>query len=722
MIIFRRRIKSANAFSKILFKNNCANLSTESRSRTFPLEFFNSVIMWLGSSMKVESASVTLSLRILSKIALVYSSRGNAECIKYSKELRFAILNFLNNDEENPPLPKILRPYKRYLSKIDRNYPLIRIILSCTYSTRFIRLPISTDISTITNGPSYTGTPSVSRSDIRRFLVKGLGVNPIHLGRVPRKLAFKEFHMSTKSGPNGISLWSSFWDIWFLPCSTQLDLIILGGPKLGSLMDRYLSLFCKIPHFFIKYSRQIHKGRLRKLSGIQDKEGKTRWVAILDYFSQSALRPLHLYLFSYMSKINQDCTFDQTKLLKSLKPRKGSKFHSIDLSAATDRFPIAIQEEILSVWFGREYAEAWTRTMIGLPFEVLGRSVYYGVGNPMGAYSSWSAFVLAHHFFVFLACKKARVNWKRCPYMLLGDDIVIADDKVAMAYLELLALWGIPYNATKTHTSSNLFEFAKQFVVDGVNVSPFPIAALFERRRSIVESVFVIVRELTFKDWDVDMWASLRLYLKRVKRFSEKHLKSLYPKLKLSIALMFYFQGQSDLGTALKEYVAEYTSKEVTWSKYLQKMYSQFIAGNVITDLYRDSVHKITSKSNRQPLGSLAIELTMAITSLREGGADCFDLIEAVPFLQIYGRAEETFLRIQKPSIGARLITSGPQMKAILDVVDIPTSDRDFYVRNRDVIVIKSIKSSKIIVDYIKRHMKQRASSFNRNPILPSSL
>jgi len=42
--------------------------------------------------------------------------------------------------------------------------------------------------------------------------------------------------------------------------------------------------------------------------------------------------------------------------------------------------------------------------MISLPFryEEKGKSqeVHYRVGNPMGAYSSWSSFALAHHFVV----------------------------------------------------------------------------------------------------------------------------------------------------------------------------------------------------------------------------------------------------------------------------------------------------------------------------------
>jgi hypothetical protein len=52
----------------------------------------------------------------------------------------------------------------------------------------------------------------------------------------------------------------------------------------------------------------------------------------------------------------------------------------------------------------------------------------------MGAYTSWASFALAHHFLVYSCCKEAGVAWRKCAYALLGDDIVIADEKVAEIY------------------------------------------------------------------------------------------------------------------------------------------------------------------------------------------------------------------------------------------------------------------------------------------------
>lgn len=73
--------------------------------------------------------------------------------------------------------------------------------------------------------------------------------------------------------------------------------------------------------------------------------------------------------------------------------------------------------------------------MVKYPFEVKGRQpIRYGVGNPMGAYTSWASFALAHHFIVYDSCVEAKVAWRELPYALLGDDIVIAHEEVAEIY------------------------------------------------------------------------------------------------------------------------------------------------------------------------------------------------------------------------------------------------------------------------------------------------
>lgn len=109
--------------------------------------------------------------------------------------------------------------------------------------------------------------------------------------------------------------------------------------------------------------------------------------------------PLHDYLYSLLSRISQDCTFDQTKWFDHL-DSQNDFYDSIDLTTATDRFPILLQKEILTVLAGEEYASSWEYLMVGEPFIYEDKELTYACGNPMGAYSSFAIFALSHHFLV----------------------------------------------------------------------------------------------------------------------------------------------------------------------------------------------------------------------------------------------------------------------------------------------------------------------------------
>jgi len=62
-----------------------------------------------------------------------------------------------------------------------------------------------------------------------------------------------------------------------------------------------------------------YPGEIRRLVVFSDKEGKTRIIAILDYFSQTVLRGLHAYLFKALRKIPQDMTFNQGAFRERIK-------------------------------------------------------------------------------------------------------------------------------------------------------------------------------------------------------------------------------------------------------------------------------------------------------------------------------------------------------------------------------------------------------------------
>jgi len=70
-------------------------------------------------------------------------------------------------------------------------------------------------------------------------------------------------------------------------------------------------------------------------------------------------------------------------------------------------------------------------------------------------------FTLSHHCLVQYAahlCGKYPFN----DYILLGDDIVIANDMVAEQYIKLILDLGVEISPTKSHVSETTYEFAKR--------------------------------------------------------------------------------------------------------------------------------------------------------------------------------------------------------------------------------------------------------------------
>jgi hypothetical protein len=150
------------------------------------------------------------------------------------------------------------------------------------------------------------------------------------------------------------------------------------------------------------------------------------------------------------------------------------------LSAATDRLPVAIQAALLD-WLKPGLGALWRSLLVDrdyvLPYSKYKYRIRYAVGQPMGAYSSWAMLALTHHFLVQYAAWKMghRVWFDR--YMVLGDDIVIWDDRVSSAYTGIVSQLGVEISPTKSIISrEGGAEFAKRYLVKGVDASPVSLA------------------------------------------------------------------------------------------------------------------------------------------------------------------------------------------------------------------------------------------------------
>lgn len=114
-----------------------------------------------------------------------------------------------------------------------------------------------------------------------------------------------------------------------------------------------------------------------------------------------------------------------------------------------------------------------------LTIDHTGQPIAYAVGQPMGARSSWSMFTLSHHLVVQYAAHKAGC-YPTDQYILLGDDIVIYDDRVAKQYQEVISDLGVEISATKSHISIDSYEFAKRWFKAGREYSGVPINGILQ--------------------------------------------------------------------------------------------------------------------------------------------------------------------------------------------------------------------------------------------------
>jgi hypothetical protein len=263
---------------------------------------------------------------------------------------------------------------------------------------------------------------------------------------------------------------------------------------------------------------------LGKLSTKVESAGKIRVFAMVDAWTQWLMSPIHELYFAILRRIPQDGTFDQLRPLDAAKAWPDA--FSLDLSAATDRLPLYLQEALLeSITGERAFARNWARLLVERDYvlrykKVYGRKTYdhpdgdracsftsvlrYAVGQPMGALSSWASLALTHHYLVqysaWEACVVKPGVWFK-DYAILGDDLVIGNRRVAVCYLRVLKDIGMEVGLHKSLISGGNIglEFAKRTFHRGVDISPIPLTEFAAALSAISEMrSFAVKYHLTF--------------------------------------------------------------------------------------------------------------------------------------------------------------------------------------------------------------------------------
>jgi len=449
------------------------------------------LLMWVtGNTEYSQEFEITIA-----RIAHLYKTNGPKYTFQYLKEgLRLIIQSLGGNPSltvnllgvrvkrDKLGLPTIL-PLRIRAALSDRvllDKTLVKSILTIMSLFRSFKFVTEPDLGPITR--PFSGVTQTLESAVIRKALRNLKLNFIQVRRA------KSFY-SSKAGPNiSHATFGSVYDALAFVHNPSVLYNLLRILWLHRGYTIILSLFlinliCLPVYIFYNYlsSSLVStytdlRSRLGKLSIVYDQPGKARVVAITNWWIQVALKPLHESLFDFLRTVPMDGTFEQDKPLKLLLSRvkDGQKLYSFDLSNATDRLPIALQEQILSFIYEGSYF--WRKV---LDFEWLyskqskkskdgKRKLYfpivwvkYQVGQPMGAYSSWAMLALTHHVIIqYCSIVSGRRGLFR-DYCVLGDDVIIANDDVARVYRHVMGLLGVDINDSKTIESFVLCEFAK---------------------------------------------------------------------------------------------------------------------------------------------------------------------------------------------------------------------------------------------------------------------
>jgi len=227
---------------------------------------------------------------------------------------------------------------------------------------------------------------------------------------------------------------------------------------------------------------------LQRLHNLYEAAGKVRTIAIVDYWTNFVLKPLHDWMFNVLTLLPQDATFNQEGRVVDFASRGYRAIWSYDLKSATDLIPLALYRSLFSVILPEKILDLWFKLLVDRDFSSPKstlkcyknhpRTVRYLTGQPMGALTSWASMALVHHALVLYsavcvgACSPSTLLSFR-DYMVLGDDVVIAHSAVAAFYQALMKELHVPLSMSKSHISEHgMFNFANQTYVGTMNCSP----------------------------------------------------------------------------------------------------------------------------------------------------------------------------------------------------------------------------------------------------------
>jgi hypothetical protein len=464
---------------------------------------------------------------------------------RYAMHCKFSPLKWLDKDSEG--LPKFLKEYKSFLGSKDtrlKSLALTILNLGRLYECN----PTGYDVTSISGETIQGNRPRSRRAgdffkntqtdglDNRRFALSWRRTLNLLFPTEDKENRLKElsskssFHLSGRNGPNGHALGKAYRDFIALVRDEKCqDSKLLQDIFQMSELTGFTSLSGLITEFREdkKLKRigdlEITEGVSHSSSRISLKQGEPWWkeriFAVGDFFSQSALKGMQVWLFGQSRKNNWkfDGSLDHHRVATIV--RDWSKVltpYSKDLTTATDLLPVQLLEEIQIQMFGKEVAGLWYNIMTQRDFndKLNGNTLRYKTGSPMGLNTSW---YMLHIFqiCIFLSIEDyLQLDSSLCEeepnFVVIGDDSATWREDISNIYDTVVSyLCGIPQSPNKGYQPSDVkdgkyaaathpAELAKRLFLNGVEISHVSSGSILNAMQDI-SSLGTLLRELESK-------------------------------------------------------------------------------------------------------------------------------------------------------------------------------------------------------------------------------
>jgi hypothetical protein len=411
--------------------------------------------------------------------------RGGILPTNFSSDFRF--MDSSSYSETQRALrPLLVLQYRLFgsLTFSPESKEVIDVAVACLSAHRVIAVATKPNYSSITTPSKGTYNLESLKGEIRTVLKDFFFTPDAFRERLLSRARKWSYIVSMKGGPNGKAIMTCTADARAIGNNPDILDHFYNVANFMGLDKLYGTLLVMSKTASVEGTPQRGDPVLGRLHGIEEWGGKCRIVAIVDYWTQTLLRPLHLAIGDFLKQMGPDAAYDQDKAatrVRAWSKMPGSEVFCFDLTTATDRLPVEIQEYILGVLLGNAtVANHWRNLLTARKYwTVDNQELEYAVGQPMGALSSFAMFDLTHHVLVQIAARRCKFSDLFTDYVVIGDDIAINSRPVAEAYRKLMTELGLELNLAKSvlHTEGLLRagEIAKRLFIEGTEISCLPV-------------------------------------------------------------------------------------------------------------------------------------------------------------------------------------------------------------------------------------------------------